>query len=60
MELALSVAATLAHVVTASGVQSKSKSIPQWADFYLQALDRIRIIPGVQAAGIVDNFSFSF
>src|SRR5947208_5208129 len=47
------------HVLTARVVQSKSKSNAQWADFYLQALDRIRAIPGVEAAGAVDNFFFS-
>src|SRR5579862_131780 len=47
------------HVLTARVVQAKSKSDAQWADFYLQALDRIRAIPGVEAAGAVDNFFFS-
>jgi predicted permease len=47
------------HVLTARVVQSKSKSNAQWADFYAQALERIKAIPGVEAAGAVDNFFFS-
>jgi putative ABC transport system permease protein len=46
------------HVLTVRVVQSKSKSEAQWADFYNQALERLRHISGVQAAGAIDNFFF--
>jgi predicted permease len=47
------------HALTARGVQSKFKSETQWRDFYEQALDHIRAIPGVEAVGAIDNFFFA-
>ena len=47
------------HVLTARVVQSKFKSETQWANFYQQALDQITAIPGVEAAGAIDNFFFA-
>ncbi|HEY2459376.1 MAG TPA: ABC transporter permease [Candidatus Acidoferrum sp.] len=46
-------------VLTARVVQSKFKSETQWRDFYEQALDNIRAIPGVEAVGAIDNFFFA-
>jgi predicted permease len=47
------------HLLTARVVQSKAKSERQWAAFYKQALERIGTIPGVHAAGAIDNFFLS-
>ncbi|HEV2492298.1 MAG TPA: ABC transporter permease [Terriglobia bacterium] len=47
------------RVLTARVVQSKSKSEVEWASFYQQALERIRALPGVEAAGAIDNFFLS-
>ena len=47
------------RVLTARVVQSKSKSEVEWANFYQQALERIRALPGVEAAGAIDNFFLS-
>jgi putative ABC transport system permease protein len=47
------------HALTARVVQSKFKSETQWKDFYEQALDHIRKIPGVEAVGAIDNFFFA-
>jgi putative ABC transport system permease protein len=47
------------HALTARVVQSKFKSETQWRDFYEQALDHIRAIPGVEAVGAIDNFFFA-
>jgi putative ABC transport system permease protein len=47
------------HVLTVRVVQSKLKSENQWRDFYSQALDSIRAIPGVEGVGAIDNFFFS-
>ncbi len=47
------------HALTVRIVQSKFKSETQWRDFYEQALDHIRAIPGVEAVGAIDNFFFA-
>jgi putative ABC transport system permease protein len=46
------------RVLIARVVQSSIKPEAQWAELYPQALSRIMSIPGVQAAGAIDNFLF--
>lgn len=45
-------------VLIARVVQSSIKPEAQWAELYPRALARIMLIPGVQAAGAIDNFFF--
>jgi predicted permease len=46
------------RVLIARAVQSSIKPEAQWAALYPRALARIAAIPGVQAAGAIDNFFF--
>jgi putative ABC transport system permease protein len=46
------------HVLTARVVQAKLKSETEWKEFYEQALESIKAIPGVEAVGAIDNFFF--
>jgi predicted permease len=46
------------RVLIARVVQSSIKPEAQWAELYPQALARIMLIPGVQAAGAIDNLFF--
>jgi putative ABC transport system permease protein len=46
------------RVLIARAVQSSVKPEAQWAELYPPALARIMSIPGVQAAGAIDNFFF--
>jgi predicted permease len=46
------------HVLVARVVQSSTVPESHWAEFYLRALERIRSIPGVEAAGAIDNLFF--
>ena len=46
------------RVLIARVIQSSIKPEAQWAGLYPQALARIMAIPGVQAAGAIDNFFF--
>jgi putative ABC transport system permease protein len=46
------------RVLIARVVQSSIKPEAQWAELYPQALARIMSIPGVRAAGAIDNFMF--
>jgi len=47
------------RVLTARVVQSKLKPEAQWAEFYREALVRIRTIPGVKSATAIDNLFFA-
>jgi putative ABC transport system permease protein len=46
------------RVLIARAVQSSIKPEAQWAELYPRALARIAAIPGVEAAGAIDNFFF--
>jgi len=46
------------RVLIARVVQSSIKPEAQWPELYPQALARVKSIPGVQAAGAIDNFFF--
>jgi predicted permease len=47
-----------AHVLIARAVQSSTTPEARWAELYPQVLARLRLIPGVEAAGAIDNFFF--